>query len=72
MTFRKSNKMPADFKNRVSQGMKLHHRRKRIDKAKRALIEVAMDQWGNPEFRAMFTPVLRDACEALNNARSSK
>lgn len=67
----KSNKMPEDFQKRISEGMKLHHRRRKIVKAEREVIEAVMRQWAMRDFRDGFMLHVKDACQALEQVRGS-
>lgn len=69
MTIHKSNKMPDDFRERISEGMKLHHRRRKIAKAEREVLEAVMQQWGAWSLRKALIPQLQEACEALDKVR---
>lgn len=46
----KSNKMPKDFAKRVSDGLKLAHRRKRVARLERDVLRAAMTLWGTGIF----------------------
>ena len=65
----RSNKMPKDFAKRISAGLKLSHRKKRVAKAERRVLDEALVLWATGVFDAR-KPFGR-ACAALVRAREA-
>jgi len=63
----RSNKMPKDFAKRVSEGMKLSHRGKRIAKLELDVLKTALNLWATGLFDNK-KPFGR-ACAALTKAK---